>query len=141
TDLASLCFKAGVKNIGTVFLLTDTQVSDDKFLVLVNDLLASDDEVESIIGSVRPEIRSSGLMDSRENCWKFFIERVRRQLKVKQQKVRHKMFSVLTETLDGMATRLFQPKNCKSGYVYSKRLRHKVQQRMVTLKIREKKRN
>ncbi|KAK1906943.1 Dynein beta chain ciliary, partial [Dissostichus eleginoides] len=41
TDLASLCFKAGVKNIGTVFLLTDTQVSDDKFLVLVNDLLAS----------------------------------------------------------------------------------------------------
>ncbi|KAF3859004.1 hypothetical protein F7725_021403 [Dissostichus mawsoni] len=85
TDLASLCFKAGVKNIGTVFLLTDTQVSDEKFLVLVNDLLASDDEVESIIGSVRPEVRSSGLMDSRENCWKFFIERVRRQLKKLQQ--------------------------------------------------------
>lgn len=41
TDLASLYVKAGVKNIGTVFLMTDAQVADEKFLVLVNDLLAS----------------------------------------------------------------------------------------------------
>uniref|UniRef100_A0A671VQG9 Dynein axonemal heavy chain 17 n=1 Tax=Sparus aurata TaxID=8175 RepID=A0A671VQG9_SPAAU len=90
TDLASLYIKAGVKNIGTVFLMTDAQVADEKFLVLVNDLLASgeipdlfpDDELENIIGSVRPEVRGSGLMDTRENCWKFFIDRVRRQLKV-----------------------------------------------------------
>ncbi|KAK2835022.1 hypothetical protein Q5P01_015506 [Channa striata] len=89
-DLGSLYIKAGVKNIGTVFLMTDAQVADEKFLVLVNDLLASgeipdllpDDEVESIIGSVRPEVRGVGLLDSRENCWKFFIDRVRRQLKV-----------------------------------------------------------
>ncbi|KAK2885147.1 hypothetical protein Q8A73_021621 [Channa argus] len=90
SDLASLYIKAGVKNIGTVLLMTDAQVSDEKFLVLVNDLLASgeipdlfpDDEVESIIGSVRPEVRASGMIDTRENCWKFFIDRVRRQLKV-----------------------------------------------------------
>lgn len=44
--------------------------------------LFPDDEVENIIGSVRPEVRGSGVMDSRENCWKFFIDRVRRQLKV-----------------------------------------------------------
>lgn len=41
SDLASLYIKAGVKNIGTVFLMTDAQVADEKFLVLVNDLLAS----------------------------------------------------------------------------------------------------
>ncbi|XP_061561508.1 dynein heavy chain 9, axonemal isoform X3 [Phycodurus eques] len=90
SDLALLYIKAGVKNIGTVLLMTDAQVADERFLVLVNDLLASgeipdlfpDDEVENIIGSVRPEVRSSGLMDTRENCWKFFIDRVRRQLKV-----------------------------------------------------------
>nr|XP_004569740.1 dynein heavy chain 9, axonemal [Maylandia zebra] len=90
SDLASLYVKAGVKNFGTVFLMTDAQVADEKFLVLVNDLLASgeipdlfpDDEVENVIGSVRPEVRGSGLMDTKENCWKFFISRVRRQLKV-----------------------------------------------------------
>ncbi|KAA0725373.1 Dynein heavy chain 9, axonemal [Triplophysa tibetana] len=89
-DLAALYIKAGVKNIGTVFLMTDAQVTDEKFLVLVNDLLASgeipdlfpDDEVENIIGSLRNEVRGLGLMDTRENCWKFFIDRVRRQLKV-----------------------------------------------------------
>ena len=41
TDLAQLYIKAGLKNMGTVFLLTDAQVPDEKFLVLINDLLAS----------------------------------------------------------------------------------------------------
>ncbi|XP_068120652.1 dynein axonemal heavy chain 9 isoform X1 [Hyperolius riggenbachi] len=89
-DLATQYIKAGVKNVGTVFLMTDAQVADEKFLVLVNDLLASgeipdlfpDDEVENIISSVRNEVKSQGLLDTRENCWKFFIDRVRRQLKV-----------------------------------------------------------
>lgn len=41
SDLASLYIKAGMKNVGTVFLMTDAQVANEKFLVLVNDLLAS----------------------------------------------------------------------------------------------------
>ncbi|XP_035580605.1 dynein heavy chain 9, axonemal isoform X2 [Zalophus californianus] len=89
-DLAGLCLKAGVKNLSTVFLMTDAQVADEKFLVLINDLLASgeipdlyaDDEVENIINNVRNEVKSQGLVDNRENCWKFFVNRVRRQLKV-----------------------------------------------------------
>ena len=87
-----LSTKAGLKNVGMVFLLTDAQVPDEQFLVLINDLLASgeipglfpDDEVENIISSLRNEVKGSGLQDTRENCWKFFIERVRRQLKVCQ---------------------------------------------------------
>ena len=82
--------KAGVKSIGTVFLLTDAQIPDETFLVLINDLLASGeipdlfagDEYESIISSVRNEVRGAGLQDTRENCWAFFIDRVRKQLKV-----------------------------------------------------------
>uniref|UniRef100_A0A8C3KG70 Dynein axonemal heavy chain 9 n=1 Tax=Calidris pygmaea TaxID=425635 RepID=A0A8C3KG70_9CHAR len=89
-DLANQYLKAGLKNVGIVFLLTDAQVADEQFLVLVNDFLASgeipdlfpDDEVENIINSVRNEVKAQGLVDSRETCWKFFIERVRRQLKV-----------------------------------------------------------
>ena len=63
-DLAALYQKSGLKNVGTVFLMTDSQVAEEKFLVLINDLLASgeipdlfpDDEVENIIGAVRNEV-------------------------------------------------------------------------------------
>ena len=73
-----------------VFLLTDAQVPDEKFLVLINDLLASgeipglfaDDELENVINGVRNEVKGAGLQDTKENCWSFFIDRVRRQLKV-----------------------------------------------------------
>ena len=89
-DLAQLYIKAGVKSIGTVFLLTDAQVPEERFLVLINDLLASgeipglfaDDEFENVISGVRNEVKGAGIQDTKENCWKFFIDRVRRQLKV-----------------------------------------------------------
>ena len=89
-DLAQLYIKAGLKNIGTVFLLTDAQVPDEKFLVVINDLLASgeipglfaDDELENVINGIRSEVKGAGIQDTRENCWSFFIDRVRRQLKV-----------------------------------------------------------
>ena len=65
-------------------------MADERFLVLINNLLASgeipdlftDDECENIIGMVRNEVKGAGIQDTRENCWKFFIDRVRRQLKV-----------------------------------------------------------
>jgi len=65
-DLATLYIKAGLKNIGIMFLMTDSQVADEKFLVLINDMLASgeipelfaDDEVDNIIQTVGPEVLS-----------------------------------------------------------------------------------
>ena len=90
TDFQALYQKTGLKNLGTVFLMSDAQVADEKFLVLVNNLLASgeipdlftDDDMENIIGMVRNEVKGAGIPDTRENCWKFFIDRVRKQLKV-----------------------------------------------------------
>ena len=54
-----------MKNIGTVFILTDAQVPEENFLVLINDLLASgeipglysDEEIENIINAVRNEVK------------------------------------------------------------------------------------
>jgi len=85
-----LYIKAGQKGIGTVFLMTDSQVADEKYLVLINDMLASgeipnlfpDDAIEEIIGAMRNEVKSQGIDDTRENIWKYFIEKVRRNLKV-----------------------------------------------------------
>ena len=38
--------------MGTVFLLTDAQVPDEKFLVLINDLLASGEIPDLFAGTV-----------------------------------------------------------------------------------------
>ncbi|KAK3861449.1 hypothetical protein Pcinc_032598 [Petrolisthes cinctipes] len=90
SDLANLYLRAGLKNLGTVFLMTDAHIPDEKFLVLINDLLASgeipdlfpEDEVENIVSSVRNEVKSTGQQDTRDNCWRFFIDRVRKNLKM-----------------------------------------------------------
>ncbi|TPX33478.1 hypothetical protein SmJEL517_g03633 [Synchytrium microbalum] len=90
TDLAGLYTKTGQKKIQIMFLLTDSQVADEKFLVLINDMLASgtipglypDDEVEGIISSMRGEAKAQGLIDTREVCWDLFIRTVRKNLKV-----------------------------------------------------------
>ena len=52
--------------------------------------LFSDEDVDMIVTSIRMELRGLGLLDTRDNCWSFFIERIRRQLKVRvcQLKVR-----------------------------------------------------
>lgn len=65
-DLASLYIKSGLKNIGIMYLMTDSQVADERFLVLINDMLASgqipdlfaDDEVDSIIQAISQEVNS-----------------------------------------------------------------------------------
>ena len=41
SDLGTLYLKAGLKNLGCVFLMSDGQVVDEKFLVLINTFLAS----------------------------------------------------------------------------------------------------
>ncbi|XP_060515880.1 dynein beta chain, ciliary [Cylas formicarius] len=89
-ELFSLYLKSGLKNVGIMFLMTDAQVPNEQFLVLINDMLATgevsdmfpDDEVENIIAGVRNEVKGAGMLDTRENCWKFFIDRVRKQLKL-----------------------------------------------------------
>ncbi|XP_026070518.1 dynein beta chain, ciliary-like [Carassius auratus] len=41
SDIAALYRKVRVKNIATVFLHKDAQIPDERFLVLINDMLAS----------------------------------------------------------------------------------------------------
>ena len=57
-----------------MFLMTDAQVPDEKFLVLINDLLASgevpdlfpDDEVENIINGVSNDVKQLGILVSND---------------------------------------------------------------------------
>ncbi|KAM9806325.1 dynein axonemal heavy chain 11 isoform 1-T1 [Syngnathus typhle] len=89
-DLAGLFLKTGVKNQRVALLVTDAQIPDERFLVVVNDLLSSgeipevfsEEEIEGIVSGVKTEVRALGLLDNRENCWRFFTDRVRLQLTV-----------------------------------------------------------
>ena len=59
-----------------MFLMTDAQVPDEKFLVLINDLLASgevpdlfpDDEVENILNGVSNDVKQAGIMVSQRTA-------------------------------------------------------------------------
>jgi len=87
-DLLNLYKMTGLKNKGMVFLLTDTQIVDETFLVYINDILSTgiipdlfpEDEYEGVISAMRNEVKQAGILDSRENCWEFFIEKVRKNL-------------------------------------------------------------
>eukprot|EP00929_Paragymnodinium_shiwhaense_P082767 TRINITY_DN4377_c2_g1_i1.p1 TRINITY_DN4377_c2_g1~~TRINITY_DN4377_c2_g1_i1.p1 ORF type:complete len:2551 (-),score=809.20 TRINITY_DN4377_c2_g1_i1:84-7481(-) len=88
TDLQSMYTKAGVKDEGVLFLFTDMQITNEKFLVYINDLLASgdiadlyaSDEKDAIRNNVRSGCKGAGIQDTPENLWTFFISRIRKNL-------------------------------------------------------------
>lgn len=59
--------KAGLKEEGIMFLLTDSQITNERFLIFINDLLASGnipdlftgDEVDGIINAVTNKVSNS----------------------------------------------------------------------------------
>lgn len=89
-ELATLYMKSGMKNINCCYLMTDAQVADEKFLVLINDFLATGhisnlfapEEVAEIASNMVNETKQAGLKETPENCYNFFIEKVRRNLKM-----------------------------------------------------------
>merc|ERR1719183_1585063 len=88
TDLQSMYTKAGVKDEGVMFLFTDSQITSERFLVFINDLLASgdiadlyaSDEKDAIRNNVRSGCKAAGITDTPENLWAFFITRIRKNL-------------------------------------------------------------
>lgn len=68
-ELSGLYLKAGLKNVGIMFLMTDAQIPNEQFLVMINDMLASgeipdlfpDDEIENIIAGVRNEVKGKSV--------------------------------------------------------------------------------
>eukprot|EP00931_Biecheleriopsis_adriatica_P017411 TRINITY_DN1250_c0_g1_i8.p1 TRINITY_DN1250_c0_g1~~TRINITY_DN1250_c0_g1_i8.p1 ORF type:complete len:2173 (-),score=601.12 TRINITY_DN1250_c0_g1_i8:164-6553(-) len=87
-DLQGMYTKAGVKDEGVMFLFTDGQITNEKFLVFINDLLASgdiadlyaSDEKDAIRNNVRSGCKGAGIPDTPENLWSFFISRIRKNL-------------------------------------------------------------
>jgi len=89
-DLKGMYNKAGLKEEGVMFLLTDSQITNERFLVFLNDLLSSGnipdlfaaDEVDAIINSVTNKVKATGKIPDRSNCWEYFINEIRKNLHV-----------------------------------------------------------
>jgi dynein heavy chain len=87
-DLQRFFMLAGVKDEGICFLFTEGQITKEKFLVSLNDLLSSgeiadlfaEEEIDGIVNSVRSAVKGEGIPDTKENCMGFFYSRVRRNL-------------------------------------------------------------
>ena len=88
TDLQNMFNKSGLKDEGIMFLFTEGQITNERFLVYINDLLSSgeiadlfpSEDKDSIINNIRPAVKGAGLIDNKDNCWNFYIDRVRKNL-------------------------------------------------------------
>eukprot|EP00946_MAST-07B_sp_MAST-7B-sp1_P001405 g1405.t1 len=87
-DLQKFYWKAGVKGQGVLFLFTDSQVTKERFLVYINDLLASGripdlyetDQRDEIINSLTKAAKADGISPEPEAVWDYFFSRVRANL-------------------------------------------------------------
>ena len=89
-DLKTLYTEIGVNNRKMVFLFTDAHVADEGFLELINNMLTSgmvpglyaDDEKEGIAGGVRDDCAKAGLGETKEACWRYYVDRCRNNLHI-----------------------------------------------------------
>jgi len=87
-DLQGFYNRAGCKDEGLMFLFNEGQITNERFMVSLNDLLASgeitdlfnDEDMEGIVNNVRPAVKGEGIVDNKDNCIKFFYDRVRKNL-------------------------------------------------------------
>jgi dynein heavy chain, axonemal len=89
-DLLKLYEKSGIKDDGNLFLITDSHITKEVFLVYINDLLASgeiadlytEDDKQSIIQSIRMRVKGELGSDTPDECWNWYIEKVKMNLHV-----------------------------------------------------------
>lgn len=89
-DLKRLYNVLGGENKKVMFLFTDAHVADEGFLELINNMLTSgmvpalydDGEKDGMINSVRDEVANAGLVETKESCWRYFVEKCRNNLHV-----------------------------------------------------------
>jgi len=87
-DLKWMYNKAGLRDEGIMFLLTDSQITNERFLIYLNDLLASGDipdlfageELDAVINGVMPKLKAAGIEMDKSHAWTYFIGEIRKNL-------------------------------------------------------------
>ncbi|CAF1082209.1 unnamed protein product [Didymodactylos carnosus] len=82
-DLKILYIQVGLRNIKTVFILSDDVIVEEGFLEYINNMLSSgmaptlftEEERDGIISEIREEATQNGRLLSKENVWDYFIKK------------------------------------------------------------------
>ena len=90
-------FKEDIKNLykllvvgPAVLLFTDAHVVDESFMEVINNMLTTGmvpalyepDEMDACCNGVRAEVAASGMPETNENCWTYFVNKCRNNLHI-----------------------------------------------------------
>ena len=89
-ELRAMYIASGVRGIQLVFLMTDSQIVNEHFLVYINGILTSGwiadlfpkEDIDNILGSISNDAKSEGISDTPEARINYFVSRVRKNLHV-----------------------------------------------------------
>ena len=90
-EALQIMFKtAGVKGTPLLYLMTDSQVVNDKFLVYLSSVLSTGwipgifpkEEIDNILGSIQSAAKQNGIPDDPASRLNFFIQRVKTNLHI-----------------------------------------------------------
>ncbi|XP_055373636.1 dynein axonemal heavy chain 10 [Condylostylus longicornis] len=89
-DVKSLYIKVGVEQKKVVFFFTGSQVIEEGFLELINNILTvgsvpalfNDEEKDNIIGNCRTVCESAGLSPAKDSVWSYFLNNCAQNLHV-----------------------------------------------------------
>ncbi|XP_054274165.1 dynein axonemal heavy chain 2 [Macrosteles quadrilineatus] len=89
-DLKSLYHATGVRDAPTSFLFNDTQIAEESFLEIINNVLSSgeianlfkNEEFDEIRNTLNDIAKKQGIVPTAESIYSFFIERVRSNLHI-----------------------------------------------------------
>ncbi|ELU16870.1 hypothetical protein CAPTEDRAFT_116653 [Capitella teleta] len=89
-DIKKVCLMTGVKNLNTVFLLTDSDIVNESFLDDINCVLNSgevpdlfdNEEMDGIAMDLKAAAAQADIPDTRQEVYRFFIQRVKRNLHI-----------------------------------------------------------
>ena len=89
-ELRAIYTSAGVRGNPIVFLITDSQIVNEKFLVYINGIITSGwipdlfpkEDIDNILGSIANEAKSAGVPDTPEARISYFVSKVKRNLHV-----------------------------------------------------------
>lgn len=89
-ELRSIYMSAGVRGNPIVFLMTDSQIVNEQFLVYINAIITSGwipdlfpkEDIDNILGSIANEAKAAGVPDNPDARINFFISKVKKNLHV-----------------------------------------------------------